>query len=237
MSISSEHRTTLLLALSSVHHQVAGLAAGTVGWVLSVISMGLAAWRVWHLGSNPPYRSSLVCVGMGKTCVYQHANHFCKDPLCYGYASYSASLPLRLRGAHGLLLTAILLGLLGLVSAVVALRTAYVGLRRREATTLWFLVAGALHITAGLCVYGTVGVNYLTVMREEGISFPPSFQLPFKPDTQEVGRASVVASLGALLLLVSGFTFLSYNSSSQNRVHPEFPGRELPDDMGSPHPP
>nr|XP_033706269.1 claudin-34 isoform X2 [Tursiops truncatus] len=58
-----------------------------------------------------------------------------------------------------------------------------------------YLPLGILNIAAGLCISIGVIWNYHSVMNEEHIAFPPSFNMPFKPDTQRIGSASLESHL------------------------------------------
>ncbi|XP_037677728.1 claudin-34-like [Choloepus didactylus] len=192
-------------------------AVATVGWLLCATSMGKAEWRVWHVDNNPLFPSGLARVGVWRVCIYRHDIRF---PFCYHYTFHESFLPLDIRVAQKLLLVTSLLGLLGRVSVIFALRNAHMGILQRNAIHVPFMASGILHLAAGICISATVVWNYLSVMKEEGISFPPSFDLPFKPDTQEVGSTSVMALLGTFLLLLSGFSFLLYRFPRNSQVHP-----------------
>lgn len=66
-----------------------------------------------------------------------------------------------------------------------------------------FAVSGTLNVAGGMCILITVIWKYNSLMNEEGISFPPSFHIPLKPDGQEMGNAMLVACLAAFLMLLS----------------------------------
>ncbi|XP_037676846.1 claudin-34-like [Choloepus didactylus] len=216
----SEHAAPVILSLGSIHRQGVGFAAATVGWILSITSMGLVVWQVWYIDNNPLFPSSLACVGMWRVCIYHHVSNVNRVPFCYHYTSHEPFLPLDILMAQNLLLVTSLLGLLGKASIIFALRNTHMGILQKKATHVPFMASGILYVAAGICISATVVWNYFSVMKEEGISFPPSCDLPFKPDAQEVGSASVMVLLANFLLLLSGFSFLFYRFPLNSQVHP-----------------
>lgn len=73
----------------------------------------------------------------------------------------------------------------------------------RKAICNPFAVSGILNVAGGMCIFITVIWKYNSLTNEEGISFPPSFHVPLKPDRQEMGHAMLVACLAAFLTLLS----------------------------------
>ncbi|XP_006160984.1 claudin-34-like, partial [Tupaia chinensis] len=210
----------------NVHCQVAGLAVATIGWILTVSSTGFTEWRVWYMESTSP--PGLSCVGMWRVCIYHRESYSSEIKLCHPYTYQDTFLPLDIRVAQHLLLGAIILGLLGKTLIIFALWTLNTGVPRGGVTYKLFVGSGILHMTAGFCISAAVAWNYYSITRMQGIAFPPSFQIPYKPDTQEIGSAVLLAALAALLMLLSGLFFLSYRSPRGNKVHPEVRQNEFP---------
>lgn len=79
-----------------------------------------------------------------------------------------------------------------------------------------FAVAGMLNIAAGAWILAAVVWNHQSV-KDAPPSFPPSFNVPFKLDSQEVSGAALVACLGSFALLVGGLVVLSYKYPLESR--------------------
>lgn len=214
----------MVLTPYSYNRQLAGFTTATVGWILVITSMGLVEWRVWHTENSPLFPSSVVCVGMWKMCIYQHVSNTNRVALCQPYTYRDTYLPLDIRISQNLLLVASILGLLGRASVIFALRNLYIGTLQKNAAFGPFVASGILNIAAGVCVSITVVWNYQSVGREEGIAFPPSLSIPFRPETQELGSAVLVACLGGIMMLLSGLVFISYKHPIFHQVHPRTSG-------------
>uniref|UniRef100_A0A8C8ZUC2 Claudin 34 n=1 Tax=Prolemur simus TaxID=1328070 RepID=A0A8C8ZUC2_PROSS len=208
------------LTISSAECQVAGFAIATIGWILSSTSMGLVEWRVWHMNDPSFFPTGYACVGMWRVCMYRHHINISTAKFCHRYTYYDDFLPLNIRISQHLMLLASILGLAGKAYSIYALWNMHLGILHKRKAYCSFVVSGTLNMIAGLCILSAVLWNYYCITTLQGIAFSPSFQLPFKPDTQETGSAAVVASLGAVLKLLSGF-FLSYQFSPGIQVHPK----------------
>ncbi|XP_004690120.1 PREDICTED: claudin 34 [Condylura cristata] len=209
----------MALLISSAHCQVAGFALLTIGWILCTTSMGLAEWRVWYMDRSLVSPSSLACVGLWKVCVQHHSRGFSSPAQCYHYSYCDAFLPLDLRITQNLMLAASVLGLLGKALIIFALKNVYMGVPHKTACHP-FMASGVVNVVASACISVAVLWNYLSIMHKQGVAFPPSLHLPYKPDMQEIGSAMLVATLAAFLLLLSGLIFLSYKSPVASQVHP-----------------
>ncbi|XP_054551836.1 claudin-34 isoform X3 [Talpa occidentalis] len=97
----------------------------------------------------------------------------------------------------------------------------YMGPPHKNAACHQFMASGILSMVASVCTSITVLWNYYSIMKEEGVAFPPLLHLPFKPDIQDIGSAIFVAALAAFLLLLSSLSFLSYKSPLVSQVHPQ----------------
>uniref|UniRef100_A0ABI7VWX6 Claudin 34 n=1 Tax=Felis catus TaxID=9685 RepID=A0ABI7VWX6_FELCA len=215
-----QHAVSMALPQGANSCQSAGFALATLGWILAITSMGLVEWRVWHTGNTSLSHSGVVCVGMWKVCIYHHAPDTNRSTLCYHYTQEDTYIPLGIRICQNLLLVASILGLMGRVSTIFALKNVCVGSVQRNAT-FGPRVSGILDIAAGICVLIPVIWNYHSVMNEEGIAFPPFLSLPFKPNTQELGSAVLVAGLSAIMMLSSGLIFLFYGCPIARQVQPQ----------------
>ncbi|XP_066104855.1 claudin-34 [Saccopteryx bilineata] len=188
--------------VNSADRQMASFTLVTLGWMLSMMAMGHAEWRIWYVESTSHSPYSLACVGMWKVCIYRLASHPTRNMVCHLY-THNVSLPVHIRVPQNLLLAANILVLVGRALTITTLRNMFLR-HRRNAIWQGFVTSGILHITAGMFILVTVIWNYHAVMNKEGITFPPSFHLPFKPVRQKVGNAILVAALADFIILLSG---------------------------------
>ncbi|KAM5197252.1 claudin-34 [Hipposideros larvatus] len=209
------------LLIDSANCQVVGFVVATVGWILSITSMGHVEWRMWYMNSSSYSTPNLACVGMWKVCIYYYISYFDRPTSCHLYTYRDAYLPVSIRVGQHLLLAASILELLGKVSIIIALRKMFTRIHLRRGICHPFVVSGILNTVASTCILIAVIWNYKSVMNEEGISFPPSFHVPFKPDTQENGNAMLAACLASFMMMLSGLFHLTYKCSLHNPVHPE----------------
>ncbi|KAM4815708.1 claudin-34 isoform 1-T2 [Thomomys bottae] len=211
----------MILLIISANRQVAGFAVATVAWILSSISMGLVEWRVWYMDNPSLSYSGIAMVGMWRVCIYHHDNNSSKVKMCHQYTYYDTFLPPDIRVSQHLLLATNILGLFGRALVILALRNVYLGILQKNVTYNPFVISGILNITACGCVLAAVLWNYYSITNMAGIDFPPSFHVPFKPNSQELGSAILVATVAAFLFLLSGTSFLSYNFPPDIQVHPD----------------
>ncbi|ELR44417.1 hypothetical protein M91_16283, partial [Bos mutus] len=177
-------------------------AVATIGWILGTTAMGFVEWRVWYL-DNASQFSGLACMGMWRVCVFRQTN-ITTATSCHSYSYHDTYLPLDIRVSQHLLLMASILGLLGKASVTFALKNVSMGILENTTTYKAFVISGILHIAAGICISVAVIWNYHSVMTEEGIVFPPSFNIPFKPYAQKIGNTVIVACLAAFALFLGG---------------------------------
>ncbi|XP_054976035.1 claudin-34-like [Sorex araneus] len=183
-----------------VHHSnlhVASFALLTVGLIMCTAAMGFAEWRIWHMSSP----QGLALVGIWKVCIYQVPRTRIA-PFCHSYPFFDSYLPPSLQRVQYLLLLGVILGYLGKVALIMALRNVFMA--KTSKTKDYFLMSGFLCTVASICVVLTVIYTYQAVSNEQGIDFPPSFSMPSRPDSQEFGTAPLVASLGATIMFLSG---------------------------------
>ncbi|KAG5833503.1 hypothetical protein ANANG_G00276610 [Anguilla anguilla] len=69
---------------------------------------------------------------------------------------------------------------------------------------------GALQLLAGACALVPLSWNLNSVVANRTISFPPRFNVPPAPVSQEVGAGIAVGITAAILVTASGLAFLSY---------------------------
>ncbi|XP_036598445.1 claudin-34 [Trichosurus vulpecula] len=204
--------------------QVSTLAVATIGWILAIASMGGADWRVWYLEEDnaPVISHGIAWVGFWKVCFYSTvlpSPHARSDKICHAYNTYDAFIPQDFRAVQNIFLVACILGALGKVSIIVALRTFYMG-DVHKTTCNPFTLGGFFYTMAGICIIICVTWNYYAVLRNKSINFPSTFSVPSSPRTQEIGTAVPVAILSAVLLLQAGVLFLFPKFRVDCQVHP-----------------
>ncbi|XP_042666903.1 claudin-34 [Centrocercus urophasianus] len=192
--------------------QLASFALGTVGWILCTIAMGLVEWRVWHVDNTTIISSGIAWVGIWKVCFisYTHVSPGYEEQFCHKFSGYDSSIPGEIYAAQGLLVIAMVMGLLGLTATICALRNIYMGISHKTAIIRFFLVGGFFYVFAGLCVLIPVSYNFYSVTQNQSIAFPPSYLMPSSPVAQEAGAAIPIGIIAAILLLLSGIFSLSY---------------------------
>nr|XP_020140438.1 claudin-34 [Microcebus murinus] len=206
--------------INGANHHVFGFVIATIGWILCTTSMGLVEWGVWHMDDPTFFPTGVACVGMWRVCIYHHDTNISTAKVCYRYSYSDDFLPFEVRSAQHLLLIASILGLLGRGFTMFALRNVYVRIPQKHNAYKSFLLSGMLNIMAAFCITLAVLQNYYSIKNLQGIAFPPSFHVPFKPDTQESGNAALVASIAAFLMLLSGLFYLCYKSPPESKGYP-----------------
>ncbi|XP_074153411.1 claudin-34-like [Sminthopsis crassicaudata] len=195
--------------------QLSSFALVTVGWILSLASMGRMDWRVWHLEENPSsmVSSGITWVGIWKVCFYSTILHpppqEKSGKICHSYIKYDNFLPQDFRIVQNIFLFACILGAMGKVSITIAMRNFYLGIPQRSAICNPFTIGGFFYISAGICILICVIWNYHSVFTNESITFPDTFHIPPSPETQEIGDAVSMAIIAAILMLLGGIFFLS----------------------------
>ncbi|CAK6450639.1 unnamed protein product [Pipistrellus nathusii] len=206
--------------LDKANCQVATLALNMLGWIFTMVSMGLPNWRTWYIESSPAPSWGLAYVGMWKICTYQPNGLQSRPIACHRYTYSDTYLPLDILLAQHLLLVASLLGLLGKGLIVMDLWRGYATQLQKDTTCDLFFTSRILSIIAGAFISIAVLCNYYAVINEEAIHFPPFFHIPYRPDRQEMGSTVYLAILAALLMLLSGLFTISFQ---QPHVPPSLP--------------
>uniref|UniRef100_A0A8C3FWR5 Uncharacterized protein n=1 Tax=Chrysemys picta bellii TaxID=8478 RepID=A0A8C3FWR5_CHRPI len=178
-----------------------GLALGTLGWILCIISMGQVHWRMWHTSNATIISSGIDWVGIWKVYFNSHGkvSRDLRIMFCHRFRFNDAFIPQEISVAQVLVLAAIVLRALG------------------KAFTVFLLPI--LKIFAGVCVLIPVTWNCYSVAYNCAIPFPPSFYMPSSSEAQEVGAAIPVGIVSVNLLLMSGTFFLSYKHPGEKNPH------------------
>ncbi|XP_039396080.1 claudin-34-like [Mauremys reevesii] len=195
--------------LKEMREHIIGLALGTLGWILCIISMGQMHWRVWHTSDATIISSGIAWVGIWKVCFNSHrkVSRELWIMFCHRFCFNDAFIPQEISVARVLVLAGIVLGALGKAFTVFALRNIYTGILLKIQTISFFSI---LKIFVGVCVLIPVPWNCYSVAYNCAIPFPPSFYMPSSSEAQEAGAAIPVGITSVILLLMSGTFSLSY---------------------------
>lgn len=211
----------MLLLSRSANCQVGAFALASIAWILCSISIGLPQWRVWYFNETMFSEPNTAFIGMWSVCFYHQNIKPGNTRVCREYTYRDNFLPLDIRIIQQLLLGSNIIGLIGTVTTVFALRNMYTGKVQKNATYNPFVISAILNIIASTFILLAVLCNYFSTIHKAVITFPPSFQMPLYPSYQRIGIANVVASLAALMFLCSSIIFLSYTSLVENKVYTE----------------
>ncbi|XP_032745601.1 claudin-34-like [Rattus rattus] len=206
------------MARKHAKRQLGGFAASTIAWFLCSVSMGLPQWRVWFFQDPMESKPGMTLVGMWRTCVYHQKSNSTFNRVCYKYTYQDTFIPLDIRVAQHLLLIASLLGIISIISVIIALWKLYSGRLRKKVAFNPFRLPGILNVIASSFVLLSILYNYLSIIRKDGIAFPPSFHTPSFPDSQKVGTALAMATLSCFLFLLGGIIPLSFTLPPRCRV-------------------
>ncbi|XP_061680276.1 claudin-34 [Syngnathoides biaculeatus] len=212
----------------TAHWQFAGLLTGCLGWILTMATAGTDEWRLWHV--DPENRTAVITsgvawVGIWRACFHSHATPEMEN--CQSMGVSDGFVPPEIRAAQVLLVSAALGGLAGNAAAVEAVRRVYFSIGDRGGVRAAFVLAGALYLLTVALVLVPLLWNMNSVLNDDAIPFPPRFRLPAAPAGQRVGAAVGVGFVAAVLMLISGLLFLSYQHVWKT-LRPELPRRRVP---------
>ncbi|XP_059183499.1 claudin-34-like [Centropristis striata] len=196
----------------SAHAQLGALWLGFVGWTLTAVSLGLIQWRVWLVSDRDVISSGLAWVGIWRTCF--HSNTLVTPGFLNMHCRYlsltEAFTPPEIVAGQVLMLLSLLVGLCGNAGGVYAMRNVYFGMEKNSPIRLAFYTAGTLCLLAAVMSLIPLVWNLSSVVTNQTIKFPPDFNMPQAPDSQQVGCGIGVGLVGTVLLFVSGIIFCQY---------------------------
>ncbi|XP_028626928.1 claudin-34-like [Grammomys surdaster] len=210
----------MVLFNKSANHQIRGFALATIAWILCSTSMGLPECRIWYLEEPMVSSPSTAFIGMWRACICHHVDNSSHQRVCHHYTYHDALVPLDIRLAQHLLLVANIIGLVGTVCAVFALQQLYTEKLQKNHDCNPFLLSAVLNAVASTFIFLAVMCNYSSVPRKEGVGFLPALQMPLFPYAQRAGSAMGVASVSAILFLLSAIIFISYSPSMEKEKLP-----------------
>ncbi|XP_061894783.1 claudin-34-like [Entelurus aequoreus] len=194
----------------TAHRQFLGLLAGCLAWIVTMATAGMDEWRLWQVEDVSVVTSGVAWVGIWRACFHSHA--LPQAERCQRMGVSEAFVPAEVKAAQVLMLLAALGGLAANVGGGLALRRVYFSVEERGNVRPLFLLAGSLFVLTAAVTSVPLLWNLTSVLNGATIRFPPHFLLPAAPASQRVGAAVGVGFFGAILMLLSGTSFLCYRA-------------------------
>ncbi|XP_062869457.1 claudin-34-like [Trichomycterus rosablanca] len=209
----------------TAHAQFVGFWVGAIGWILTIVSIGLVQWRIWEVTDISVITSGQAWVGIWRVCFFTHVLQTSELQIMYCQKMQLTDpfIPSEIAAAQALMLLAFILGFFGNSSIIYGLRNVYFGLEDLRFIMLAFSFGGLLLITGGVTSFIPLIWNLNSVVTNKTINFPTSFYMPLAPDEQYVGPGIAVGIFASILLMLSGVVFLSYRlpESLSSRIRPK----------------
>lgn len=196
----------------TIHPQLVGLWLGSMGWTLTMVSIGLIQWRVWEVADMSDISSGEAWVGIWRVCFYSNTLVTAERNVLFCQKMYISQsfVPMEIGAAQVLMLVALILGLSANASTIYGLRNAFFGRAERRPIRVAFTAGGVLHLLSSLCSFLPLSLNLHAVATNQSISFPKDFHMPPAPLQQHAGPAIGVGMTAAVFSVVSGLLFLCY---------------------------
>uniref|UniRef100_A0A3B3SVG4 Claudin 34 n=1 Tax=Paramormyrops kingsleyae TaxID=1676925 RepID=A0A3B3SVG4_9TELE len=194
------------------HLQFVGFWLGIMGWILSVVTIGVIQWRVWYTADTAVITSGVAWVGIWRVCFYSRWLVTSQYQLlfCQPMRIWDTFVPFDIRAAQALMLVAAVTGVGGNASAAYGLQKIFFGIEEQKLIMTAFRMAGTLHLLSGVSSLVPLAWNVYSVAGNHTIAFPPSFYMPSAPVKQEVGDGIRIGIVASIMMMSSGFVFLSY---------------------------
>ncbi|XP_060941272.1 claudin-4-like [Limanda limanda] len=180
------------LAIMSMGMEIVGIALGTIGFIITIVTCALPMWRVTaFIGANI-VTAQTIWEGLWMTCVIQSTGQM----QCKIYDSMLA-LTADLQASRAMIIISIILGVLGvLISIVGAKCTNCIEDEASKAKVM--IISGIFFILGGILVLIPVSWTASVVVR--------NFYSPLLVDAQrrEMGASLYIGWAAAVLLLIGG---------------------------------
>ncbi|KAM4739785.1 claudin-34 [Anableps anableps] len=198
----------------TAHWQFLGLVFGFLAWLFIMTTAGINEWRLWYVDDVSIITSGVAWVGIWRACFHSHVLPDTEN--CQSISISDSYVPPEIPLAQVLMMLAVITGLLGNISAAVAMRMAYFSVKDRRKMRLSFILTGALYLVTAVLSLVPLVWNMTSVLNNSTIDFPPEFNLPVAPVQQSVGPAIGVGIFASILMLISGGIFFCYRHSLQS---------------------
>ncbi|KAF7205026.1 claudin-34 [Nothobranchius furzeri] len=198
----------MIYVAHTAHWQFLGLITGFVAWILTMATAGINEWRLWYVADVSVITSGVAWVGIWRACFYSHV--LPRTENCQSISILDTFVPAEIHLAQVLMMLAVISGLVGNVSAAVAMRMAYFSVENRSNIRMVFVMTGVLYLLTATISLVPLVWNMTSVLNNSTIDFPPEFYLPVAPVRQSVGSAIGMGIFASILMLISGLLFLCY---------------------------
>lgn len=199
----------------TAHLQFFGLVVGILGWILILCSAGINEWRLWYVSDEAVITSGVAWVGVWRACFYSHVMNAAE--FCRALVITDSFLPADIIASQVLIMTAVVVGLVGNITAGLAMRKVYFGLGKRRSINLTFLSAGCLYLLTATCSFVPLFLNTAAVLSNNTIAFPPEYDFPPSPSHQGIGAGIGVGIAGSCMVTFSGLLSLAYRYPKDTR--------------------
>ncbi|XP_047230439.1 claudin-34 [Girardinichthys multiradiatus] len=204
----------MIYVAHTAHWQFLGLLSGCLAWLFIMTTTGINEWRLWYVDDVSIITSGIAWVGIWRACFYSHVLPETEN--CQSINISDSFIPTEIQMAQVLMMLAVIFGLLGNITAALAMRMAYFSVEDHRYMRMSFVLAGALCLVTAVFSLVPLLWNMASVLNNSTIDFPPEFNLPVAPVRQSVGAAIIMGILASTLMLVSGAIFLCYKYSMQS---------------------
>ncbi|KAJ3588893.1 hypothetical protein NHX12_009747 [Muraenolepis orangiensis] len=172
--------------------EIVGIALGVIGFIISILVCALPMWKVTAFIGPNIITAQTIWEGLWMTCVHQSTGQM----QCKVYDSLLA-LPQDLQAARAMTIISILLGVLGVLIAIVGAKCTNC-IEDEASKSKVMIIAGIFFVLAGLLVLIPVSWTASAVIRD--------FYNPLLNDSQrrELGTSLYIGWGAAGLLLIGG---------------------------------
>ncbi|XP_070607678.1 claudin-34-like [Erythrolamprus reginae] len=186
--------------------ELIGFVAGTMGCIFLPIAIQNPDWRMWFNEKSSHYAAGVTQLGIWKICFPPNSKDFESLECCHGFDLFEEFFPLEMKVAQVLMFTGSFFAFVGLLLAFLIPWNSY--FRQYVKTIFLPFMGGNFFLISSICVFVPITWNVYSILKDETISFPPSYHLPAKPISQRIGGAVYLGYMSSGLLLVSGFSVL-----------------------------
>ncbi|XP_035035383.2 claudin-4 [Hippoglossus stenolepis] len=180
------------LAIMSMGMEIVGIALGTIGFIIAIVTCALPMWRVTaFIGANI-ITAQTIWEGLWMTCVNQSTGQM----QCKIYDSLLA-LSADLQASRAMTIISIILGVLGVLISIVGAKCTNC-IEDEASKSKVMIISGIFFLLAGLLVLIPVSWTASVIVR--------NFYNPLLTDPQrrEMGASLYIGWAAAVLLLIGG---------------------------------
>ncbi|XP_066484287.1 claudin-15 [Tiliqua scincoides] len=186
----------------SVLLETLGFFLGTIGWGMLAVTLFNSYWRVSTVSGNV-ITTSTIFENLWQSCATDSTGVY----NCWEFQSL-LELPAYLQASRALMITALVLGFLGILGGMLGLQCTKVAEENPNVKSKMAVLAGCLFILAGICGMVTVSWYAANITRD-------FFNPLFVGTKYEIGPALYLGWSASLLVIMGGgFLFSSCKTRS-----------------------